>query len=37
MMSLISFFESGVEEDYHFDTEEELDYFLEKVSLLNLF
>lgn len=33
MVSLISFFESGVAEDYHFDTEEELVYFLENVLL----
>ena len=33
MMSLISFFKSGVPEDYHFNTEEELDCFLESISL----
>ena len=33
MVSLISFFESSVPEDYHFDTEEELDCFLESISL----
>ena len=33
LVSLISFFESGVADDYHFDTEEELDCFLERVSL----
>ncbi|MEB2777452.1 hypothetical protein SYJ56_19210 [Algoriphagus sp. D3-2-R+10] len=33
MVSLILFFESGVAEDYHFDTEEELDCFLEMVLL----
>ncbi|SFU01719.1 hypothetical protein SAMN04489724_3323 [Algoriphagus locisalis] len=33
LVSLISFFESGVAEDYHLDTEEELDCFLERVLL----
>ena len=33
MVSLISFFESGVPNDDHFDTEEELDCFLKGISL----
>jgi len=33
ILGLISFFETGEEAITHFDTEEELDYFLERVSL----